>query len=189
VAWFRWRLQKPVRETGVFVSKEAPLNKSLESDTIYAMLLWFWPDNGAKPGVGRWGNRRSFVKIDPFKDKDALLQYETMIGYQVRAGAPLEQAKAEAGLSESDKPAQYYIDLVNEAAKTHPLKTKNLLRWYENAIGYRLLAGRSFEQAKAEEEDLRIFAGLPLDINKPAQYFIELVEQMWAAAKPHTKPL
>lgn len=141
------------------------------------MLLWFWSTAGAKPGIGRWENWRSFMKIDPFKDKDVTLQYETMIGYQVRAGMPLEQAKLEAGLSESDKPAQYYIDLVNEAAKTDPLKTKNLLRSYENCVGYSLIAGMSLEQAKAEWESHRILAGLP-DIDKPAQYFIELVEQI-----------
>jgi hypothetical protein len=81
---------------------------------------------------------------------------------------PLEQAKADAGLSESDKPS-YYIDLVNEAARIDPLKTKNLLRWYENAIGYRLLAGVTLEQAKAEKETFRVMAGLP-EIDKPDQY-------------------
>jgi hypothetical protein len=128
------------------------------------------------------------MKIDPFKDKDVLLQYETMIGYQVRAGMPLEQAKAEAGLSDSDKPIQYFIDLVNEAAKIHPLKTKNLLRWYEIGIGYKLVAGVSLEQAKAEEEPHRIFAGLP-ETDKPVQYFIDLVGQVLTTPKPHTNRL
>jgi hypothetical protein len=128
------------------------------------------------------------MKIDPCKDADASLQYEMMIGYQVRAGMPLEQAKADAGLSENGKPAQYYIDLVNEAAKTHPLKTKNLLRWYELGIGYKLVAGVSLEQAKTEEDPHRIFAGIP-ETNKPVQYFIDLVEQALATPKPHTNRL
>jgi hypothetical protein len=128
------------------------------------------------------------MEADPFKDKDVLLQYETMIGYQVRAGMPLEQAKAEAGISESGKPAQYYIDLVNEAAKTDPLKTKNLLRSYENCVGYSLIAGKSLEQAKVEWEAWRISAGLP-DIDRPAQYFIELVEQRLATAKSNMERL
>jgi hypothetical protein len=73
--------------------------------------------------------------------------------------------------------------LVNEAAKDDSLKTKNLLHWYENYIGYDLIGGMSLEQAKEKEDSFRVSFELP-DIDKPAQFFLDLVMQRLANAKP-----